>query len=225
MILLPTIPFWTFVGSGSPSVILPETTISGTSPTFDGGDADASRRIFYSFHWLYSGGTHRSISSATINGVTAAIRQGGHSGGVSGFGAALLSALVPTTSGSMSASITMSGTISSSRGAPIITYGLSGSTPHDSGSDTSSSISTTVSDNVDVPANGLVIAVYSGSQNATNQVTWTGATQIYDQLIQSTGRASLAVSSGLSEETGRLIRAAKSNESDSGNHMVIETWV
>src|SRR5690349_20118800 len=82
---------------------------SASSYTFsiDAGAARSSRRIFLAIHWS-DGGTHRTLSSSTINGVTANRFQEGHSGGATGFGCAIASALVPTGSGNVDVGLTFS---------------------------------------------------------------------------------------------------------------------
>ena len=72
----------------------------GASVTF--GNARADRRIAAVIHWSEAG-THFTLNSATIGGEAATIHvQRGHTGGSTGLGVAIVSAVVPTgTSGAV----------------------------------------------------------------------------------------------------------------------------
>jgi hypothetical protein len=133
---------------------------------------------------------------------------------------------VSSGSGSMNVVVTMDGAVTRLAIAPIVTYGLTDSAAHDAETDENAGTATTIDVTIDVPSDGLLIAVYTASTGAVGAVSWTGAAELYDQKFTGDlfGRISLAVSHGLEAQTGRLVRASKSSEGDAGNDLVVETW-
>lgn len=195
------------------------------------GPASPDRRVFVVIHWC-EGTIHRTISSVTIGGVSATVHiQEGHSGGSTGFGVGIASAIVPAGT-SATISVTMSGSLALHTTlisiSAITTIGLQLSSPFDTASDTTAVTSNNLSDTINVPAGGLVIAGFTSSTNAAiDAVTWSGVTEEYD-VSQTTGslniRQSMAWSSGLSAETGRTISASPGSEANSGNAFVAVSW-
>lgn len=194
--------------------------------SIDGHKAQDNRRIFIPVHYI-EGSSHRTISSVTINGVSASIRQRGHNGGSTGLGAGIAHASVPSGDGTITVQVSFSGGVELCVIAAVVTYGFASSAT-DFGTDQTDAPADDVAVNVDVPAGGFVIAVYTGSTNAEDQpVTWTGATEQYDFDTGDSGnagRASMAFQSGLSMETNREIRAAIDTEGNDGNDLVVESW-
>lgn len=195
--------------------------------TIDGHEPQADRRIFLAIHYI-EGSSHRTIPSVTINGVSASVRQIGHNGGATGLGAAIAHAVVPTTDGSMTATVNFSGSATTCVVCPVVTYGFASSATDFATDESSSGSALSLSVGVDIPEGGFVLAVYTGSTNADgNAVTWTGATEQYDfdtGAGNNAGRASMAFSSDMSLETNRTIQAAISVALDAGNDMVVESW-
>lgn len=190
----------------------------GVSVSF--GAASASRRMVAVIHWL-EGGTHFTLSSATIGGVAATLHaQGGHSGGVTGFGIAIISAAVPSgTSGVVDC--TFSGAPSAVFCGVYRLVGLVSGTPTDIDQD--EAVGTTSDKNVTITVAdaGIVIAGFSGSTNANSSVSWTGVTEQYDDdpsIHRSSGFASGLAAQNL------LVTADITPQVDSGNSMVVVSW-
>lgn len=141
---------------------------SGTSVAL--GAADAARRIFITAHWLSAGASPSVISSASIGGVPTTIHvQDGHSGGSTGLGVAILSAVVPT---GTTGSVVLNG-VASPRFGVFRAVGLPAS-PTDT--DSANGVNTTsASVSVSVPANGILLAAGTGSsETSTCTVTSPG---------------------------------------------------
>lgn len=196
------------------------------------GEAHANRRLFALIHWV-EGTTERTISSVTIGGVSATVRQEGHNGGSTGLGCAIASAIVPTGSvTNATVAITFSGTASGVGISLIRAVGLTQTSVFDFGTAESTSTAVTISDTVNIPPSGLLIAVYTGSTNTEAvAVTWTGATELYDKAgpAHATAspdqvRCSAAALYYLNGEVGRTVQAAITSTPDAGNDMVIESW-
>lgn len=185
------------------------------------GDARADRRIVAVIHWS-EGGTHRTLSSATIGGVAATVHvQRGHSGGSTGLGAAIISALVPTgTTGAVVCTFSGGGTADVSCGVYRLT-GLTSGTPTDTDSAESQVTTTDITVTITMAAEGIVIAGYTGSTNATSVVTWTGVTEQYDgeDNIHRSGGFASGISAG-----SRVITADITPQANSGNDLVVATW-
>lgn len=197
----------------------------------DFGDARADRRIFVAVHW-WEGFPHETVSSATIGGVAATIHiQDGHSGGSTGFGCAIISAVVPTgTSGTIVITTSDNSNIGTVGINTFVTYGLASSSPFDTAFAEASGTATDLTDTINVPGGGFVLAVFTSSTNATSKtVTWTGVNEIYDESTPvfnfASVRCSAGISTGLAAETGRTITAdVSSNTADAGDAFVAISW-
>jgi len=203
------------------TAIFLQTTDVGSGATATGvnfGSEDSGRRIVCAVHWA-EGGTHRTLSSATIGGVSATIHvQRGHTGGVTGLGAAIISAIVPTgTSGTVD--LNFSGSVTDSY---IGTYRLTGFILGATGSDEHQTTTALLSVNIATSSGGIIIAAYTGSTNTVGTgVSWTGATELYDAA--NTTRVSSAFVSGLSSGT-QTVTATQGTISNSGNDLVVSSW-
>lgn len=187
--------------------------------SFPLGAAHTTRRIFVTFHWGYSAGVHRTISDVTIAGVAATIHiQQGHTGGATGFGTGIASALVPTgTSGTI---VVASGsTLTSMRIGAIRTIEMIRTTPFDSDSQQSLGATADLSVSINIPEFGLAIGSHNNSSGATNTVVWSGVTEAYDDA-----GASAAFSYNLDLETNRVISIDTNPEGDAGNALVALSW-
>jgi len=188
------------------------------------GAADGARRIICRIHWVEDSG-HSSVSSVTIGGVSATIHdQTGHSGGLTGFGIALVSAVVPSgTSGTIT--VFFGSTTATSvylSGARVV--GLANSSPSSINKAFSSSTSTSISTSIDVPQGGIIFSGFTSSTNASSDpVTWGGIDQVYQSSI--TVRVTGASRTGMNAETGRVISCSVTTHLNSGNGMVAMSWV
>jgi hypothetical protein len=195
-----------------------------TSYTFsiDGEDAQSNRRIWAMIHWA-EGGSHRMISSVTINGVAASGTQAGHSGGLTGFGAGLYSAAVPTGEGAMNVVVTFDGIAQGCLVDTIIGYGFAAAA-HDTDTDQTAVTSGNVEVLIDTAANGIIIAAFSGSSNtAGDRVTWIGVTELNDADTGVGGTYSTGTKTGTSSASGVQVTAQVAAHADAGNALVVET--
>lgn len=183
------------------------------------GAADATRRVFIAFFWTYSSAAHRSVTSVSIAGQSATIHiQGGHTGGVTGFGVGIASAVVASgTSGTVI--VSGSNTLSAMRIAGWRTINMERTTPFDTGSNFSIGTTDDLFTAVDVPEFGFTIGAHNNSTGALNTVTWTGLTEEFDSAGQSA-----AWLQNMSPETGRTVGISTSSEGDAGNHLVVLSW-
>jgi hypothetical protein len=195
---------------------------TATFNTVSFGAAAQGRRLFFTVHWQ-EGGTHRTLSSMTAGGTSVTIHsQGGHSGGLTGFGVALCSvAKDASTSGAVVCSFSSTLGFTSCHVTCLRTVGLTNSSPHDTASDSSSATSTSLSTTIDVPANGLTIAAFTGSTFADKTGSWSGVTEEFDD---GGSGSSLAWDYDMAVQTGRTISFTVSTEADSGNHMLVLSW-
>ncbi|TGV26329.1 hypothetical protein [Mesorhizobium sp. M4B.F.Ca.ET.143.01.1.1] len=189
------------------------------SATANIGAATASRRVAVVVHWNEFS-SHRTITSATIGGMAATIHvQRGHTGGVTGLGVGIISAIVPTGT-TATVAITLSG------GAGAVSFGVwrlvKYSTVVATGSDEQSVTSGSVIVNIATTAPSFVLAGYTGSTNiSTIDPTWTNATSRYQEDL--TIHASGADVSGLG--TGSVtITANPGSNPDSGDDLVVVSW-
>lgn len=195
-----------------------------TPADFDVGDAAPDRRIFAIIHWN-EGGAHRTLNSVTLGGVSATIHaQRGHSGGTTGLGVAIVSAIIPTGS-TASRSFTFSGAATGYAFAAIRTVGMNRSTPFDTDTDENQVTTADLTSATNVDTDGLIIAAMTGSTNAVNDsVIWTGATEQYDLATAAGVHGSMAFQSGLAAETGRTILADITPRANSGNDLAVVSW-
>lgn len=195
--------------------------------SYDVGDAHPDTRLFIIVHWAENGGTHRTLSTVTVDGNNAPIiEQNGHTGGVTGFGVAIAS-LMFAEGGTQDVVCNWSGDISNSGIAVIRAVGLVNSSATDTEEDFTSTTSGSLSVALDIPAHGLTIAAFTSSTNAAdNAVTWGGVTEEYDIVLDglSQVRASMAWNYDMTLQVGRTISVSVASEADSGNGMVATSW-
>lgn len=138
------------------------------NPTFTVPLSTADRRIFVMQHWIYNGGGTQQLEEMEIGGVTATIHgQTGHSGGSTGVGAAIASALVPTGT-SIQVAYDHEATVSE-RTAVFYANRLTSLTPHDSFIN-DASFSDDIQGTISVPAKGLLIMGGTGSSHSGNNI-------------------------------------------------------
>lgn len=196
--------------------------------TVDIGDADPTRRVFVMVHWQ-NGSEQHDITDVTINGVTNDdLLQNDHNGGVTGLGAGIASAPVPTGDGEVTISVNFSGgnQINACAIDTIIAYGLD-DTVYDEAVDETQVTASDMSVLIDSIGGGLIIGVYTGSTNALNAaVTWGGLTEVYDFSMGGTngGRASMAVNVLPTTQTGQTISTDITDVPDAGNDLVVQSW-
>jgi hypothetical protein len=212
---------FSYIGISSADSIDTGTEIA-TFNTVSFGAAATGRRLFFSVHWQ-EGGTHRTISSVTVGGTSATVHsQGGHSGGLTGFGVALCSvAKDASASGTVLVTFSSALGVSSCHLTCIRAVGLVNSSPHDTASDSSALTSTSLSTTIDVPEDGLLIAAFTGSSFADKTGTWSGVTEEFDN---GGSGSSLAWDYDMAAQSGRTIEFIVATEADSGNHMLVLSW-
>lgn len=186
---------------------------SGTSVGL--GAANAARRIFITAHWL-SGGSATTISSATIGGVSATIHvQDGHSGGSTGLGVAILSAIVPT---GTTGSVVLNGVASPKFGV-FRAVGLPGSP---TATDSDNGVNTTgASVSISVPANGILLAAGTGSSE-TDSCTVSSPGALAYSTAAPNGKCEYG--SGLSSQTA-VCSVAVTPSSNVGCVIAALSWV
>ena len=206
--------------------------------TVDIGAYSPTRRVFLCIHWS-EGSTHYILDAAscTIDGGawdTGDVIQVGHSGGSTGFGAALLSA-TPTGSGNVTVHLDFDGSGDAVSGVsiyPIVVYGLTQSNVDNEDTDENVGTAFGLSDNVVVTGpNAVVIAVYTGSTNTKNTaVSWVGLTEIYDTQgpidpddPSDPIRISAAMDINLDSDASLTVQANITPIADSGNGFVIQS--
>lgn len=191
---------------------------SGTVTT---GGADTNRRVVVVIHWEETT-IHRTLSSISIGGVSATIHnQQGNSGGTTGFGVAIASAIVPTGT-TATVALVMSAAVTTVVASAwrLINY----STLTDSDGNANSGSSNNISLTVSTAAGGVIVAGYTGSTGTGNTgVTWTNATERYDSGGIGVIRKSAADVTGLSAGT-LTVSATQGIISNSGNGLVITSW-
>lgn len=196
--------------------------VSGLNHTYVGvpfGSPTPSRIVVVCVHWAESA-IHRTLTGAFIGGVPATIHaQRGHSGGSTGFGAAIISA---NATGGTSGDVTLGFSGSTSQSS-IGVHRLSGfGGISDVKSTESAGTTQALPVSVAVPSAGAVIAAYSGSTGTVaTDVAWTSVTERYDS-IQGV-RVSSTLDSGLPAQTLNLI-ASQGAIADAGNGLVVTSW-
>jgi hypothetical protein len=199
------------------------------------GAANATKRCFYIAHWS-EGGFHRAISASSVDGVASEgtdNSQEGHSGGLTGFGTSISSVAIPTSSGDVTLSITLSGNASGMSIFPIIVYNLENDAPSDTDFDEAAGTATDLSGSINMPEGGLVFLAYTGSTNTNaTAVGLTGLTEVYDQTGPTDPGDGLPVRIAFgyalrqtADATFSLVVDLASNVGDAGNAYVAQTWV
>lgn len=191
---------------------------STPSTTINIGTAASARRVVPVVHWR-EGGTHQTLTSATIGGVAATIHvQRGHTGGVTGLGVAIISALVPTGT-TATLALTFSGGVTVAYAGiwRLVNYGTIVATGSDEAQGSTAALSVSLSTVND----GFVVAGYTGSTNTgSTPVNWTNVTERYDVdggVRISAGDAS--VSSG-----SLTVGASQGVIASSGNDLVVVSF-
>jgi hypothetical protein len=198
--------------------------------TIDIASTNSSKRVFLVIHWT-EGGTHRNIDDVDIDSVNATIGDGiqeGHSGGLTGFGVAIMHVPLPTQSGSVTAHVSFDGNVIGCAITPIVVTGLTETTAFDEAFDENSGTSTNLSANIAIPASddddSIVIAAYTGSTGISDAaVSWSGVTEQYDTGTLDV-RTSMGVAEALAQDAARAILLTMSGEPDSGNAIVVQSW-
>lgn len=194
-----------------------DSTYSFASQSF--GLPHPSRVMTYAVHWI-TAHFSRTLSSATIDGVSATInKQVGHTGGSTGLGVAIISALVPN-GASGTIVINFGGACNECVISPFRSTGLVSITPFDTLS-VNGVNDTDINGNIDVSNNGTLLIAGTGSTNTTgHSIAFTGADELYDQDAVTNGRMGAALSNNLSAQGSRSCRFNMGGIADSGTTMV-----
>lgn len=196
------------------------------------GEADETKRVFIIIHWVESS-SHVTFTqnNSDLDGETLELtEQAGHSGGSTGFGIAITSVALPTSSGTVSLHVDFSGTVGGCAVYPIVVTGLNTSTFFDETSAENSVTAGDLGSTIDVPVGGFVIMGYTGSTNTgTTSVSFNGVTEQYDQGFDTgftgTIRVAAGIQSAMQGETGRLIQVDLAGTvPDAGNAFVAQSW-
>jgi hypothetical protein len=195
------------VAGGAPVVAFTDSAVDPTNTTtytftLDFGAA-AGDRYLIATPSTRGSGTGAAISSVTIGGVTATevINTTALLATVYN-GAAIFIAAVPTgTSGDVVVTYANS-QLRAGCGLYQVT-GLSSSTAHDTATDSGSD---PLTDTIDVPAGGFIVAVAVG-EGTPPIFTWTGVDESYDEAMESTICHSGGFKSYAAAQTGQAIEA------------------
>jgi hypothetical protein len=206
------------LGAGAATASYMGVVDEGVSVTF--GAAASDRRIVAVIHWQELN-VHRTLTSATIGGQAATIHvQRGHSGGGTGLGIAIISAIVASGASGV-INCTFSGSVNPVYCGVYRLTGLSSGTPTDTITDEHQVTTADCTGTITVAANGVVIAGYTGSTTASSPVSWTGVTEQYDDDLGI--HYSSGFESGLSAQNRNII-ADINPQSNSGNDMAVASW-
>lgn len=207
------------LGGGGPTAAYMGLVDEGVSVTF--GAASTDRRMVAVIHWGEFGAAHYQLTGATIGGVAATIHiQRGHSGGSTGLGVGIISALVPTGASGI-VDCTFDGGVTAVACGVYRLSGLISGTPTDTDSDQSMVTTTDLTVTITVSANGIVIAGFTGSTLSVPGVVWTGVTEQYDgqaTVVRSGGFASGLLAQNL------VVTADITPKGNSGNDLVVASW-
>lgn len=180
-------------------------------PDFPIGAADPSRLIVVAAHWLETT-THRSVTDINVGGVTGGAAQAGHTGGDTGFGAALTSRLVPTGTTAL-IRVTFSGEVTS---LVVQVYRLTGLSQLASDTDENAQLANNLNTVVQVGAGGAAIAAYMGSTGIiSNAPTFSGITKKYGTQAITGGFLS-----GLSADATYDVGTTGVSSSSAGNCLI-----
>lgn len=217
-----TNPSW--FGGAAPPALEFRTSVSDvtsqatyTLTDVDIGAADPTRRVIAGV----TAGilSARTISSATIGGVTAAIHAELNDANADDY-AGFISALVPTGTTATFA-ITMSSTCLNMVIGSYRLINETVSTPHATAT-TNAGTAGAYSVSINVPANGALVAA-AKAIGSGGTWSWSGATERYDTILETLDVHSGASESGLSLETGRAVTATFSGGGTNAA-MAVLTW-
>jgi len=201
-----------------------------TTYTFAGaniGAADAARYVIVLVTHASSAGAARTVSSATIGGISASIHANAGAASAQGLGTAILIALVPTGT-TATISITLSGGGGSCDIGVYRVVGLASATPFDTATASDAAGGGVLTTNtLDVPHRGLVLGV-ANFEADSGSVTWVGASENYDES-NGDGTPEIvtgAMSNDLAAEVNRTVSATHSTNGGSGNDccMSVASW-
>jgi hypothetical protein len=188
--------------------------------TVNFGAADATRRIVIAVHW--GAALNRTLNSASIGGVGATTHIDALASASTRV--AIISALVPTgTSGTVS--LTFSGACAQCAIGTYRALNETSASPTDTANDLTVA-SGLVTDTINVPTNGWVVAGASFEVGGATTTTWTGVTETYDIVAGDSGIIFKTGGSqtGLSSQTGRTISAQNTDTSAPAGALVAVSW-
>lgn len=188
---------------------------SFTSGSEDIGNADASRRVIVAVVWSTSTSSPKTLSSATIGGLSATIHQQIAPNGIR---SALISRKVPSGLTAV-CSVTLSGSVSN---CSMFFYRLvneSSSSPYDTASDITLSGST-LSANLSIPSNGVAIGVAIHKTLPLTTFSWTNLTEDVDLVLQANYGRSSAHQNGLASGTLTVTAVASNTPNDGGLNLM-----
>lgn len=182
------------------------------------GTASADRLVVGVIAHKRSSAPGRSVSSATIGGVSATIHEQRGADG-NAIGLAIISAVVPTGT-TATVSVTLSGAVTDGPDIEVYTItGLNSTTPTDTIGSAGSSDNP--SGNIDVEAGGVIIGGACG--NANNAVSWTGLTEDADAVLSGGAATRLSVAS-ISDATVETNRSVSITSSSAAEILLAAAW-
>lgn len=185
-----------------------------TLPNVNLGTAEADRRIFGVITWTV-GGTSRNLTDVSIGATAATIHvQRGHTGGASGIGVGIVSAIVATDT-QRDVDITFSGEVTGVIFYTMRVVGLANASPTDTDTDQTAGTSNDLACQVNVAEGGFVLAGFKASVNADSSPNWGGVNGENN---------SVAWISGVAADASYDVTADVSGAADSGNDMVVVSW-
>jgi hypothetical protein len=208
-----------YKGTVSASLI-GHTTVTIPAATF--GPAAAGRRIFVALHAIGGSGSARTISSAVIGGVAAAVHcniSDHNTGTGATWSLAIISAVVPSgTTGDVV--VTYIGSWSSGTVSAAVTsaIGLVGSSPTDTAVNFPPTGGLSASTTINVPASGVIIA--AALQSQSGDITLTAPTPVTYDTTTYAG----AVLSGQPANGSRALSAIGSGGVDPSVAVAGVTW-
>lgn len=185
------------------------------------GDAAADRYVFLEITYASSGGTERSLSSATIGGVAAKIHVDQSVDSSDALSAAIISALVPSGS-TANIAISLSGSGGSVDIGIYRVTSLGSDTAFDTAVSTNATGGGLLSTTLDIPAGGFALACANFEINSA-MTTWSGVDEMYDE-DNTDGSPEIVTggfASALGAETGRTISATSSSNGGTNNDCVM----
>ena len=183
----------------------------GTSPSVSAsiGTAAADRYVFILVSGYRNANNQGAVTSVTIGGNTATLHANIGGGSIAATLAACVAGLLVPSGTSATVVVNFSDSFTDSGIGVIAVTGLNSTTPFDSDAVLAGTggIVGSISANIDVPGNGLMLAVEADIGNGAH--TWTNATEVYEGDVTVTYTGTLDVN--LAAQSGRTVTCSSAN--------------
>lgn len=215
-----TVPFASLTYTGTASTAA-STSLTKTA-TINIGNASTDRWAIILFQFPVSSSGSQTISSATINGVTATIGYN-KTNGLAAFGEGVLYALIPNTTGNVTVSVTLSGATSSNI-SRFSAFTLIGRTSLSYGSFTSAGpgINTSRSTSISCGVRGFILHQWIAGSAPTSGA-WSGT----DSTLQnpsSDGQQQVAVYDGTNGNGDTTVSTTYSQSNTLNCELISSSW-